>query len=103
LSIECLTHTTLFPYTTLFRSFRSQRQLIIDTERLIAEKPVIPKQEFNARSNELGFDQKSLRLKYGQFMGDETEIQAPPGGVVQGDRKSTRLNSSHVKSSYAVF
>src|SRR5690606_28643669 len=24
------------------------------------------------------------RLKYGQFMGDETEIQAPPGGVVQG-------------------
>lgn len=64
--------------------FRSQRQLIIDTERLIADKPGIPRQDFNARSNELGFDQKSLRLKYGQFMGDETEVQAPPGGSVDG-------------------
>src|SRR5690606_41857109 len=26
-----------------------------------------------------------------------------PGGVARGDRKSTRLNSSHVKISYAVF
>src|SRR5690606_41421725 len=28
---------------------------------------------------------------------------APVGGVGVGDRKSTRLNSSHVKISYAVF
>lgn len=53
--------------------FRSQRQLIIDTEKLISERPSMPKAEFNATSNDLGFDQKSLRLKYGQFMGDESE------------------------------
>jgi len=61
--------------------FRSQRQLIIDTEKLIAERPEIPEGEFNFRSNELGFDQKSLRIKYGQFMGDETETQAAPGQI----------------------
>ena len=53
--------------------FRSQRQLIIDTEKLIADKNKISKIEFNSRSNELGYDQKALRLKYGQFMGDEAD------------------------------
>lgn len=53
--------------------FRSQRQIIIDTEKLLAEKDDIPLSEFKARSNELGFDQKALRLKYGQFLGEEAE------------------------------
>ena len=53
--------------------FRSQRQLIIDTEKLIRNKPKISKKVFNSTSNELGFDQKALRLKYGQFMGEESE------------------------------
>lgn len=53
--------------------FRSQRQLIIDTEKLIADKPKLKEQEFNFTSNELGYDQKALRLKYGKFMGDESE------------------------------
>lgn len=61
--------------------FRSQRQLIIDTEKLIQERSDISEYDFKFRSNELGFDQKSLRLKYGQFMGDETELQAAPGQV----------------------
>ncbi len=53
--------------------FRSQRQLIIDTEKLIKEKPEISSEDFKSRSNELGFDQKALRLKYGEFMGIEAE------------------------------
>tara|TARA_R100001369_G_scaffold92896_1_gene141125 strand:+ start:151080 stop:153290 length:2211 start_codon:yes stop_codon:yes gene_type:complete len=53
--------------------FRSQRQLIIDTEKLISERKKISKTQFNTTSNELGFDQKALRLKYGQFMGDEAD------------------------------
>ena len=53
--------------------FRSQRQLIIDTEKLIANKSKLSKKDFNTTSNELGFDQKALRLKYGQFMGDEAD------------------------------
>ncbi len=61
--------------------FRSQRQLIIDTEKLIKDKPTISIQEFKSRSNELGFDQKALRLKYGQFMGDESEMEEAPAEI----------------------
>ena len=61
--------------------FRSQRQLIIDTEKLIKDKPSITMTEFKSRSNELGFDQKALRLKYGQFMGDESEMEEAPEGI----------------------
>jgi hypothetical protein len=53
--------------------FRSQRQIIIDTEKLLREKKKITKQQFNSTSNELGYDQKVLRLRYGQFMGEEAE------------------------------
>lgn len=53
--------------------FRSQRQIIIDTEKLLKDKPRISKQQFNSTSNELGFDQKTLRLKYGQFLGEEED------------------------------
>ncbi|TRZ43172.1 tryptophan-rich sensory protein [Robertkochia solimangrovi] len=63
--------------------FRSQRQLIIDTERLIKEKNKLPVKDFNSRSNELGFDQKALRLKYGQFMGDEAEDAIQPVGALE--------------------
>jgi len=61
--------------------FRSQRQLIIDTEKLIKDKPSITMTEFKSRSNELGFDQKALRLKYGQFMGDESEMEEAPAEI----------------------
>jgi hypothetical protein len=53
--------------------FRSQRQLIIDTEKLISERNSRTQKEFNFISNELGFDQKALRLKYAEFMGEETD------------------------------
>ena len=54
--------------------FRSQRQLIIDTEKLIKNRKTFSKEDFNFTSNELGFDQKALRLKYGAFMGEESEM-----------------------------
>lgn len=53
--------------------FRSQRQIIIDTEKLLRDKSRISKKEFNSTSNELGYDQKVLRLRYGQFLGLEDE------------------------------
>lgn len=53
--------------------FRSQRQIIIDSEKLLAEKSKIAEKDFKQRSNELGFDQKMLRLKYGQFLGEEDD------------------------------
>ncbi len=53
--------------------FRSQRQLIIDTEKLISQRKELSNKEFKFNSNELGFVQKALRLKYGEFMGVETD------------------------------
>jgi hypothetical protein len=53
--------------------FRSERQIIIDTEKLIAEKPKLTAAEFTNRANALGFDQQSLRLRYGKFLGEEAE------------------------------
>src|SRR5690606_40637557 len=38
-----------------------------------------------------------------RFDEEETARAALDAGEIGGDRKSTRLNSSHVKSSYAVF
>lgn len=58
--------------------FRSQRQLIIDTEKLLADQPRITKATFRERSNELGMDQGLLRLRYGQFLGEEFEEELQP-------------------------
>ena len=67
--------------------FRSQLQIILDTEKLIKEKEVTSKEDFNFESNALGFDQKQLRLKYGQFIGEEEdsglEIDEEPEEVVE--------------------
>src|SRR3712207_8109465 len=68
--------STLFPYTTLFRSNRADRT----TERLILEA-------LEARSPEIA---EEIRRR--MFMFED---------VI--DRKSTRLNSSHANISYAVF
>jgi hypothetical protein len=51
--------------------FRSQRQIIIETEQLLREKDTISVSEFNRRSNNLGIDQKLLRLRYSKFLGEE--------------------------------
>jgi len=53
--------------------FRSQRQIIIDAEALIAQRPQLATEEFERRSDLLGVDQRLLRLRYGQFLGEESE------------------------------
>ena len=53
--------------------FRSERQIIIETEQLLREKDTIKAEEFKKRSNNLGFDQKLLRLRYGKFLGEDNE------------------------------
>lgn len=53
--------------------FRSQRQIIIDTEKLIKEKNQINETDFKNRSNNLGIDQKLLRMRYGKFLGEESD------------------------------
>lgn len=53
--------------------FRSERQIILDSESLLKAKDTIGSDKFKERANELGTDQKLLRLRYGKFLGEESE------------------------------
>lgn len=65
--------------------FRSQRQIIIDTEKLLNTKKSITERAFNVTSNEIGYDQKLLRLRYGQYLGEEFENSAGGGAMEEAD------------------
>src|SRR5437773_4815725 len=70
--------STLFPYTTLFRSYDYRE----DPSRAIARLEAVLERE-PAHAEALRLLEKIAREN--------------------GDRKSTRLNSSHITISYAVF
>lgn len=53
--------------------FRSQRQIIIDTEALIKQRRRLVAAAFTEKSDTIGVDQRTLRLRYGQFLGEESE------------------------------
>ncbi|WP_033920066.1 DUF4175 family protein [Sphingomonas sp. 37zxx] len=61
--------------------FRSQRQIIIDAEALIRDRARLGADAFATRSNALGEDQAILRLRYGQFVGEEAEGAGSGGGI----------------------
>src|SRR4051812_49621384 len=69
--------STLFPYTTLFRSVR----------RVVAVEPEPYLRAHASRAAE----------------GSTVAIDVEAGRDIDRDRKSTRLNSSHMSISYAVF
>src|SRR3989442_2691466 len=73
--------STLFPYTTLFRSKRCHQSQQLSTRRRGVEVH---------------------QLQSGRRAGPDARLRVGPrhGDL---DRKSTRLNSSHVRISYAVF
>src|SRR3712207_7129109 len=81
--------STLFPYTTLFRSVPAGRPLIAPARRAAYEvvRRVFEDDAYAdraLRSAAEGLDERDRAL-------------------AQRDRKSTRLNSSHANISYAVF
>ena len=58
-------------------NLRSQRQIIIDTEQLVADIKADPKMSAatrRARSEGIAGDQAQLRLRYGQFLGEESTL-----------------------------
>ncbi|AKD56270.1 hypothetical protein [Spirosoma radiotolerans] len=74
--------------------FRSQRQIIIDTEKLLASRKKMGSKTshaFKSQSNEIGFDQKVLRLRYGQFLGEEFETSAGGGHIEPTDEDGDPL------------
>src|SRR2546430_11836638 len=83
--------STLFPYTTLFRSLdRFPRLMLGDAElRLLARMPA---------------DRGRVEQHLGALQrGQPGSLGEPLIPANQQDRKSTRLNSSHSQISYAVF
>src|SRR5256885_12900933 len=80
--------STLFPYTTLFRSI------------LRKNKRRFPSGRNQCSTKTLGFGSRAVQLLHAC----SCELHAPPRGQENPkDRKSTRLNSSHLVISYAVF
>ena len=63
---------------TLPAYFRSQRQIILDAESLIRQRRSLAAEEFVKRSDAIGVDQRILRLRYGQFLGEESEGAPKP-------------------------
>src|SRR5438445_1922907 len=84
------TRSTLFPYTTLFRSeipygHWGLARAYMDSGDLPKARQSMERVGAQHRSNYQG------RLNWALLL------------ALQGDRKSTRLNSSHANRSYAVF
>jgi hypothetical protein len=65
--------------------FRSQRQIILDAEQLLRERDTATQEVFNNRSNNLGIDQKLLRLRYGKFLGEEASSNEDVAGADLGN------------------
>lgn len=59
--------------TTLPAYFRSQRQIIIDIEKLLKQRRALAADRYLARSAAIGGDQQILRGRYSQFLGGENE------------------------------
>ena len=67
--------------------FRSQRQIIIDSEALLAQRRKLAAEQYVERSDGIGVDQRLLRLRYGQFLGEESE-GAPSRALPTADAES---------------
>ncbi|WP_374951675.1 hypothetical protein [Mucilaginibacter sp.] len=80
--------------------FRSERQIIIDAEKLLKDKDSITVEKFNARSNDLGIDQKLLRLRYGKFLGEEDETQEGPKGSDELSTPEDFSNADKILKAY---
>src|SRR2546426_5075527 len=80
--------STLFPYTTLFRSKRIEKTTMTNAEANTAANVA---EQGATVAPEKASSKKGTSQKKGALKGRKT------------DRKSTRLNSSHLVISYAVF
>src|SRR5690606_41230515 len=95
-----LTRPSPFPYTTLFRS----RLLVAPQDELERGIEAVALGH-RGLDRELGHRQaqQSVRAEHEPVPVEQHAAARPDVEVADPDRKSTRLNSSHVKTSYAVF
>src|SRR3712207_6971360 len=93
--------STLFPYTTLFRSRQcADDELKTDNMRTLFLLTLLA-------ATTVSFAQRSyrdsLRLFRMSYIDGHEVVKGAGRAGLQLDRKSTRLNSSHANISYAVF
>src|SRR3712207_7696803 len=88
--------STLFPYTTLFRSL----EVVVSQGHCVLERG-----QRVLQALDLGVvGPAAVRERQDPSVGRLVEIRVPGrGGGHSEDRQSTRLNSSHANISYAVF
>src|SRR3712207_7821648 len=87
--------STLFPYTTLFRSTGNWAGLPAGTSKELA-----------VGDGKAGASLRATRMTVGLIGLSKRSVSVSPAWTVRataGDRKSTRLNSSHANISYGVF
>ncbi|QNE41454.1 DUF4175 domain-containing protein [Hymenobacter sp. NBH84] len=76
--------------------FRSQRQVIIDTEKLLLERKGLDQSTFASRANDIGHDQKVLRMRYGKFMGEEFEESIGQANALpEGEKEEHHEGDGH--------
>src|SRR2546429_972014 len=85
--------STLFPYTTLFRSCAFFRQDLMEPELFVSLREA-PEAKAKSVTDPVAIVRPGLP--------EDSRCQAL-GKLEETDRKSTRLNSSHGYISYAVF
>src|SRR5690606_41230987 len=96
------TTSTLFPYTTLFRSYQAGV-----TDEFVKPVRIDYGDGVNTRVESgdaiIFFNFRADRARQLTRAFTEVGFDGFDRGEMLEDRKSTRLNSSHVKISYAVF
>lgn len=83
--------------------FKSQRQIIIDTEQLLEDQQQLESQEFKDQSYSIGHSQADLKQKYGQYLGDEFE-EGPAeqfGETHESDDGDDHHDDEHSESSFS--
>src|SRR5690606_41960203 len=94
--------SSLLPYTTLFRSRHVLKEMLYLVALAGSSGPRATelRQVFNLTP--LPFTDNMLEEGYQRLAGPGLAVMRSLSTAIR-DRKSTRLNSSHVKISYAVF
>src|SRR5690348_17422985 len=88
--------STLFPYTTLFRSVRVGSEKVVELSDSIRSERAEP--TWQGRVDPCLADREELGARTLRGTSNERRLTRS-----ERDRKSTRLNSSHPSISYAVF
>src|SRR3712207_8372327 len=90
--------STLFPYTTLFRSIETSprpHRVVLHTKADCVE--------FTASISDILKQEPRLLQCHRSFLINPVNVVKIDRQAKMADRKSTRLNSSHANISYAVF